>query len=73
MNKKLTINEYEAGHVYEWFLGLTQSSPELKRCGVCVVIIKRLEKMLGESAVRRIKRMVKKNPYSLPTLKHKKK
>lgn len=61
---KLAFNERDAAHVYEWLIGLMPCDPELfAACAICFALKERLERFLGPAEVRRIKRIVKKNPY----------
>ena len=70
--KKVTLDDYEAAHALEWYLGLVHSNPDIAHCGECLHVYKKLSKCIGENWVKRIKYLLKKNPYS-PLKKAKKK
>ena len=56
--KRISFNDYSIGHLYELALQNFQ-----KDCVECESIKKRIEKFLGKKEVKRIKRLIKKNPY----------
>lgn len=56
--KRISFNEDDAAELYELALQNFQDG-----CWMCEKTKKRLEYFLGEKHVRRIKRIVKNNPY----------
>jgi hypothetical protein len=55
---RITFDEYDAEHLYELSLQNFQDG-----CYQCEKIKNRLEKFIGKKEVRRLKRIVKNNPY----------
>lgn len=61
--KRISLSQYDAEHVYEW-LRMYWRGDERKfgRCFECARTGRRLERLIGPAAVRRIARLVQKNP-----------
>jgi len=62
MPKRISFDEYGAGHLYELALEHFCDEPG-GGCGECTKIKGRLEKFLGEKEVKAITRTIKKNGY----------
>lgn len=68
--RRLSLSERDAAHVYEWLLMYWQEErrnhvPPMNRFGNCVqceLIGARLEKFIGKKEVRRTARLVKERP-----------
>ena len=56
--KRISFNQYDAEHLYDLCL-----SNFILGCYQCELIKKRLEKFIGEEAVKFHKKMVKEHPY----------
>ena len=63
MNKRISFAEFDAERIYEWYLAVLQCSSDEKQCSSCPRIAKRLEKFIGKSSTRTLKKLVKKHPY----------
>ncbi len=63
MPKRITFNERDALHIYEWKLALNQGQDDIKHCAECHRLEKRLRDFLGKNEVKRIQRMTNKYPY----------
>jgi hypothetical protein len=59
MNLLMNLTKSQIAHVYELCFENFQEG-----CYECEALQKRMEKHLGEKEVRRIKRLIKKNPYN---------
>lgn len=59
--KRISFNEQDAVHIYEWFVGL--ENEVLKRCFQCATISKRLRKFVGKKNTAWVRRIVRENPY----------
>lgn len=59
---RISFNERDAAHIYEWLLMYWQGddwpAPH-GGCPTCQQLGKRLERLLGKAGVRRIKRVVR--------------
>lgn len=63
MTKRITFNERDALHIYEWKLALNQGQEDIKDCIECRRLEKRLRDFLDKSEVKRVQRLVRKYPY----------
>ena len=59
--KRITLNEFEASHLYE--LALEHFCVNNEWCFGCEKIKKRLEKFIGDKDVKEITKIIKKNGY----------
>jgi hypothetical protein len=61
--KRLTLNERDAVHVYEWLRMYWQGeSHRFGHCALCELIGRRLERFIGPRETRRIASVVKSHP-----------
>jgi hypothetical protein len=65
--KRLTITEYDGLHVYEWLRMYWRGNENrFGGCYECERLGRRLERLIGPPAVRRVARLVKDNPGTMP-------
>ena len=68
--KRISISEYDAEHVYEWLRMYWRGEKNrFGGCYECQRLGRRLERLIGPTAVRRIARLVKKYPGQTPARK----
>ncbi len=61
--KRLTLNERDAAHVYEWLrMYWRGDGQQFGGCHECARLAARLERVIGASEIRRIARVVEKYP-----------
>jgi hypothetical protein len=67
--KRISLSERDAAHAYEWLRMYWEHAPEITgrtrrfgNCALCEQIGKRLERFIGPAEVRRVARVVKRNP-----------
>lgn len=60
--QRISFSDYDASHMYEWLCMYWWGMRRFGGCYSCQQLAKRLEAFIGPSEVRRIKRVVKKNP-----------
>mgnify|MGYP001568539188 CR=1 FL=1 len=63
--ERVSFDKYYAPVMYEWWLALKQLHHAYEWCEHCTMAAEKLEGCLGEKEVRRLKGLVKKNPYKL--------
>ncbi|OGZ07313.1 MAG: hypothetical protein A3D65_00320 [Candidatus Lloydbacteria bacterium RIFCSPHIGHO2_02_FULL_50_13] len=61
--RRISFGAYDAAHLYELAAGRFFVSKNKGMCPVCFGLKKRLEKLIGKSEVRRIRRQIRKHPY----------
>ncbi len=61
--KRISLSAYDAEHVYEWLRMYWRNDDQtFGGCYECERTGRRLERLIGPAAVRRIVRLVKKHP-----------
>jgi hypothetical protein len=62
MTKRLSLNERDAAHVYEWLRMYWTGDEKFGNCALCELIGRRLERFIGPRETRRIASVVKSHP-----------
>lgn len=65
-SKRISFHKSDAEHLYEWLVGCWGQGWE--NCFQCDILEKRLKQFIGTKEAKRIRRIVKENPYGKTNL-----